>query len=110
MDGFFGRGSEGGRTVSGNAHEAVKRVRDDTNFLVLNNKEGQCRGLDPVRALYFAAILNGLAAPPLILLMLLLSRARDICGDLAGGRLSTALVVVALVLMTALPLIYLLVR
>jgi hypothetical protein len=24
-------------------------------------------GLDPVRALYFAAILNGLAAPPLIL-------------------------------------------
>ena len=67
-------------------------------------------GLDPVRALYFAAILNGLAAPPLILLMLLLSRARDVCGDQAGGRLSTALVVVALVLMTALPLIYLLVR
>jgi Mn2+/Fe2+ NRAMP family transporter len=54
--------------------------------------------------------LNGLAAPPLILLMLLLSRARDVCGDLAGGRLSTALVVVALVLMTALPLIYLLVH
>jgi Mn2+/Fe2+ NRAMP family transporter len=67
-------------------------------------------GLDPVRALYFAAILNGLAAPPLILLMLLLSRARDVCGDQAGGRLSTALVLVALVLMTALPLIYLLVR
>ena len=67
-------------------------------------------GLDPVRALYFAAILNGLAAPPLILLMLLLSRARDVCGYQAGGRLSTALVVVALVLMTALPLIYLIVR
>jgi Mn2+ and Fe2+ transporters of the NRAMP family len=67
-------------------------------------------GLDPVRALYFAAILNGLAAPPLILLMLLLSRTRDVCGDQTGGRLSTAFVVVALVLMTALPLIYLLVR
>jgi Mn2+/Fe2+ NRAMP family transporter len=26
-------------------------------------------GLDPIRGLYFAAILNGLAAPPLILLM-----------------------------------------
>jgi Mn2+/Fe2+ NRAMP family transporter len=65
-------------------------------------------GLDPVRALYFAAILNGLAAPPLILLMLLLSRTRDVCGEQTGGRLSTAFVVVALVLMTALPLIYLL--
>jgi Mn2+/Fe2+ NRAMP family transporter len=67
-------------------------------------------GLDPVRALYFAAILNGLAAPPLILLMLLLSRTRNVCGDQTGGRLSTAFVVVALVLMTALPLIYLIVR
>ena len=40
--------------------------------------------LDPVRALYFAAILNGLAAPPLILVMLLLSRAPDVCGDQTG--------------------------
>jgi len=43
-------------------------------------------GLDPVRALYFAAILNGLAAPPLILLMLLLSRTRDgVRGSSAGA-------------------------
>ena len=31
-------------------------------------------GIDPIRALYVSAILNGLAAPPLILLMLILSR------------------------------------
>jgi hypothetical protein len=42
--------------------------------------------------------------------MLLLSRTRDVCGEQTGGRLSTAFAVVALVLMTALPLIYLLVR
>lgn len=67
-------------------------------------------GLDPVRALYFAAILNGLAAPPLILLMLLLSRNTKVCGSWTGRRLSTALVVVAFVLMAGLPVLYLVVR
>jgi Mn2+/Fe2+ NRAMP family transporter len=67
-------------------------------------------GLDPVRALYFAAILNGLAAPPLILLMLLLSRSRRLCGAWTGQWLSTALVTIAFVLMAGLPLVYLAVR
>jgi NRAMP (natural resistance-associated macrophage protein)-like metal ion transporter len=64
-------------------------------------------GIDPVRALYLAAILNGLAAPPLILLMLLLSRSRDTCGRWTGGPVSVGLMVVTLVLMTALPFVYL---
>jgi NRAMP (natural resistance-associated macrophage protein)-like metal ion transporter len=67
-------------------------------------------GLDPVRALYFAAILNGLAAPPLILLMLLLSRSQRVCGAWTGQWVSTALVTIALVLMAGLPLLYLAVR
>jgi NRAMP (natural resistance-associated macrophage protein)-like metal ion transporter len=67
-------------------------------------------GLDPVRALYFAAILNGLAAPPLILLMLLLSRSQRACGAWTGRWLSTTLVAVAFVLMAGLPLVYLAVR
>jgi len=33
-------------------------------------------GIDPIRGLYYAAILNGLAAPPLIVLMLVLARDR----------------------------------
>jgi NRAMP (natural resistance-associated macrophage protein)-like metal ion transporter len=37
-------------------------------------------GIDPIRALYFAAILNGVAAPPLILLMLILSNHQPTCG------------------------------
>jgi NRAMP (natural resistance-associated macrophage protein)-like metal ion transporter len=65
-------------------------------------------GVDPIRALYFAAILNGVAAPPIILLMLILSNDKPTCGKWAGRRWSNALVGLALVLMTALPIAYLL--
>jgi len=64
-------------------------------------------GVDPIRALYFAAILNGVAAPPLILLMLILSNHEPTCGKWTGRRWSNALVGLALVLMTALPIAYL---
>jgi Mn2+/Fe2+ NRAMP family transporter len=56
-------------------------------------------GIDPIRALYVSAILNGLAAPPLILLMLILSNSSST--RLEGGWLSDGLVGVALVVMTA---------
>jgi Mn2+/Fe2+ NRAMP family transporter len=64
-------------------------------------------GVDPIRALYFAAILNGVAAPPLILLMLILSNHKPTCGKWTGRRWSNALVGLALLLMTALPIAYL---
>jgi Mn2+/Fe2+ NRAMP family transporter len=66
-------------------------------------------GVDPIRALYFAAILNGVAAPPLILLMLILSNREPTCGKWTGRRWSNALVGLALMLMTALPIVYLVV-
>jgi NRAMP (natural resistance-associated macrophage protein)-like metal ion transporter len=56
-------------------------------------------GIDPIRALYVSAILNGLAAPPLILLMLILANARS--RPHRSGWLSNALVVAALLVMTA---------
>jgi Mn2+/Fe2+ NRAMP family transporter len=56
-------------------------------------------GIDPIRALYASAVLNGLAAPPLILLMLILSNSTA-AGRTKGGVLSDALVGVALVVMT----------
>ena len=63
-------------------------------------------GINPIRALFLSAILNGLAAPPLILLMLLLSRgARD--PKERGGGLSTVLVAVALGVMTLAAIFYL---
>ena len=51
-------------------------------------------GINPIRALFLSAILNGLAAPPLILLMLILSRSAQIRRN--EGRALTVLVAVAL--------------
>jgi NRAMP (natural resistance-associated macrophage protein)-like metal ion transporter len=56
-------------------------------------------GIDPIRALYVSAILNGLAAPPLILLMLILANAKS--RRHRSGWLSNALMLAALLVMTA---------
>jgi Mn2+/Fe2+ NRAMP family transporter len=63
-------------------------------------------GLDPIRALYLSAILNGLAAPPLILLMLILSNSPAV-GRQKGGVASNALVGVAFLVMAASAIWYL---
>jgi hypothetical protein len=60
---------------------------------------------EEIRAPYVSAILNGLAAPPLILLMLTLSNWSN--GQLEGGRLSRVLMAVALVVMSASAAVYL---
>lgn len=67
-------------------------------------------GVNAVRALYFAAILNGVAAPPLIVLIVLLSRSRDLMGEHASGRTSQVLLWTAAAVSTALPVAYLVVR
>jgi NRAMP (natural resistance-associated macrophage protein)-like metal ion transporter len=48
-------------------------------------------GVDPIRALYYAAALNGLAAPPLMALIVLLAGRKDVMGPFASSRASTAL-------------------
>lgn len=63
-------------------------------------------GIDPIRALYLSAILNGLAAPPLILLMLLLSKSASTKIE-RGGRVSNALVATAFGVMTLSAVVYL---
>jgi NRAMP (natural resistance-associated macrophage protein)-like metal ion transporter len=65
-------------------------------------------GINPIRALYFAAILNGVVAPPLILLMLILGNSKKVLGDRTSGWLSNALVGFAFLLMAGLPIAYLL--
>ena len=65
-------------------------------------------GLDPIRGLFLAAILNGLTAPPLILVMLLLARSRGVLGDRRSGTLSTTLVLLTLAASVALPLAFVL--
>jgi NRAMP (natural resistance-associated macrophage protein)-like metal ion transporter len=63
-------------------------------------------GLDPVRSLYWSAILNGLSAPPLIVMILILSRRKHVMGEHTSGRVSTTLVAVAVAVSSALPLAY----
>ena len=63
-------------------------------------------GLDPVRSLYWSAIMNGLAAPPLIVMILILSRRKHVMGEHTSGRISTAFVAIAAALSSALPALY----
>jgi len=67
-------------------------------------------GLDPIHALYLAAILNGLAAPPLIALMLVLGRRDTALGRFRSGRWSVGIVGVTLAVSLVLPLAYLAAR
>jgi NRAMP (natural resistance-associated macrophage protein)-like metal ion transporter len=64
-------------------------------------------GIPPIKALYASAILNGLAAPPIMLLMLLASRT-TMLGRWRSGWLSTTFVAIAVLVMTGLPVWYLL--
>jgi NRAMP (natural resistance-associated macrophage protein)-like metal ion transporter len=63
-------------------------------------------GIDPIRSLYYAAILNGVIAPPLILSMFVLANSRLI-GTHKSRRISNTLLVAALTLMAVLPVAYL---
>ncbi len=63
-------------------------------------------GLNPVRALYWSAILNGLAAPPLIVMILVLSRRRTVLGEHVSRKTSTSLVSAAVIVSTVLPALF----
>jgi NRAMP (natural resistance-associated macrophage protein)-like metal ion transporter len=62
-------------------------------------------GVSPIRALYLAAILNGVAAPPLLLLILLLARSDAVLGEHRPGLVSQLLVGGAAVVMAVLSLL-----
>lgn len=64
-------------------------------------------GINPIKALVYSAILNGLAAPALILFMLILGNRRTVIGRWRSRWLSNVLVGTALVVMTGLPIAYL---
>lgn len=49
-------------------------------------------GIDPVTALIYAAVINGVVAVPLIFLIARIAGRRDLLGAYASGRLSTTLV------------------
>jgi NRAMP (natural resistance-associated macrophage protein)-like metal ion transporter len=59
-------------------------------------------GVSPIRALYLAAILNGVVAPPLLVLIVLLGRSREVLGRHRLGLLSQLLVGATAVVMAVL--------
>jgi Mn2+/Fe2+ NRAMP family transporter len=63
-------------------------------------------GLDPIRGLYYAAIVNGLTAPPLIVLMFVLGRSSSASSH-RSGVWSMFFVGAAIMVSVALPIVYL---
>ena len=56
-------------------------------------------GIDPIKSLVFAAVINGLVAVPLIFLISRISRNRKVMGELAGRGLSRTMLNIAFVVM-----------
>jgi Mn2+/Fe2+ NRAMP family transporter len=48
-------------------------------------------GINPMRALVFAGIVQGFSTPPLMLLIMVMTNRRSIMGDKVNGRLINAL-------------------
>ena len=57
--------------------------------------------IDPIRALFIAAIINGLVAPPLMVLIALLGSDRGVMGRRRSGRVSVVLTWSAILVMGA---------
>ncbi len=63
--------------------------------------------ISPITMLYYAAILNGLLAPPLMILILLIGNNKSILGERTNGKLGNILGIIITVLMSALTLYFL---
>ena len=57
-------------------------------------------GINPIQALYYTAVLNGIVAPPLLVMIMLISGNRTIMKDAANGRISNVLGWLTTILMT----------
>ena len=55
--------------------------------------------LNPIRALFLSAVINGVVAPPLLLLIVLLGRDPAVMKRYVSGKLSLALTAIATVFM-----------
>jgi Mn2+/Fe2+ NRAMP family transporter len=64
-------------------------------------------GIDPFTALFWTAVLNGIAAPPLLWLILIIANDRKVMGDRTNGRWTNLLGGFTALLMTGLAVIWL---
>ncbi|MGB8861269.1 MAG: divalent metal cation transporter, partial [Ilumatobacteraceae bacterium] len=96
-------------------HEGLsRRLRDAPGFysvIVASMAIGLAMdaiGVNPIRALYLSAIFNGVTAPPLIVLIVILARSQGVLGKFRSGWASLVATSIAGVAMTAFPVIALL--
>ena len=114
--GVIGMGMLGIPVLAGSASYAVseafrwpggleKKARDARGFygvLVASTLVGLLMtfiGVDPMQALIFAAVVNGIVAVPLIFLILVISRNSEIMGSMTGGKLSRVMLPIAFMVM-----------
>ena len=57
-------------------------------------------GINPIMALYYAAVLNGLAAPSLMALVIMIANRKDIMGRFVNSKASNVLGWVIVLIMT----------
>jgi Mn2+/Fe2+ NRAMP family transporter len=57
-------------------------------------------GINPITALYYSAALNGLVAPPLMVLVIMIANRKDIMGRFVNSRVSNILGWVIVLIMT----------
>ena len=91
----------------------TKSVRDAPFFYVLvgagtlGGTLFTLLGIDPVKLLVFSALINGLLAPPFLVLVMLISNDRTLMGEYCNGRWAQVLGWCAAGLMTIAALLYL---
>lgn len=72
-----------------------KRVKQFYSVIIIATLVGlliNFIGLDPIKALVFAAVFNGVISAPLLFLIARIARSREIMGEYRSGRLSNVLV------------------
>ena len=62
---------------------------------------GNFAGIDPIRALFYTAVINGLVAPPLMVLIVLVGQDRRLMGRRTSGTASRVLTWAATLAMAA---------
>jgi NRAMP (natural resistance-associated macrophage protein)-like metal ion transporter len=67
-------------------------------------------GIEPMQFLFLAAVLNGLSAPILMVIVFVLARDKKLLGGWASGRLSQVILGFAILAMVALPVLWLFAR
>ena len=58
-------------------------------------------GVDPVAALYYSAVINGIVAVPLLIIIFLIGNNKKIMGDKTSGKLSNLLLLLTILIMAA---------